>query len=130
VSGRAREVDLVAAELDVGLGGREVVAGEEVEEVFLEVGAEAGALGAFEVDASELRLALGAAEKVGGDGALQVVDRALDRGDRDVVAAGGQEPSSSPSSNCSSDDGGSGRDSPLHRCRGGGGAAALCALES
>lgn len=55
------EVDLVATEVDIGLGVRQVVALNEGEEVFLEVGAGAAVLGSFEVDAFELGLALRAA---------------------------------------------------------------------
>jgi hypothetical protein len=51
-------------------GVGKLVAGPEGEEVFLEVASEALALDSLEVDASELGLALGAAEEVGGDGVL------------------------------------------------------------
>src|SRR6187551_2795638 len=45
-----------------------------------------------------LGLAPGAADEVRGQASLDVVDRALDRGGGDVVAAGPQEPSSPPGS--------------------------------
>jgi hypothetical protein len=93
------EVHLPAAQFDVGLGEREVVVVNEREEVFLEVAALPLALHAFEVDSFELGLAPCATEEVKRDGAVEVVDRALDGGDRDAVAAGG-DPLSSPSSNC------------------------------
>src|SRR4051812_1970766 len=83
------EVDLPAAKLDVGLRERPAVAVTESEEVFLEVAAGAAALGAFEANAFEVRLAAGSAEEVRGDRAVEVVGRALDGGERDVVAGEG-----------------------------------------
>jgi hypothetical protein len=73
------EINLVATDLDVGLGMREPVFEKERKEVFLEVAAEAVPLGSFEMDPFVLRLALGAAEEVWRDGAVEVVDRALNR---------------------------------------------------
>lgn len=86
--GAPKEIDLVAAELDVGLGGREVVVGAESEEVFLEVGALAFALYPFQVDSFELGLTLRATQEVRGNGAVEVVHGALDGGDGDAVAVG------------------------------------------
>jgi hypothetical protein len=86
----------MATQLDVDLGERQAVVRDEGEEVFLEVAAGAAVLGAFEADVHQLRLTPRTAEETGSDGVVEIIDRALDRGYRDVVAVGGEEPSPSP----------------------------------
>src|SRR4051794_320646 len=83
------EVDLPAAESDVDLGGRDVVAAVEVEERDLEVAARAIALDSVEVQAFVLRLPNRAADEVRWNPAVEVVDGPLDGGDGDAVAVGG-----------------------------------------
>lgn len=86
------EVNFVAADLGIDLGGGDAVTTEQREEGDLEVRARAVGLDALEAQTLELGLADRAADEVGGDGrrGAEVFDRARDGGDGDVVAVGGE----------------------------------------
>src|SRR4051794_30249213 len=84
------EVDFPTAELDVDLWRRQVVATVESEEGGLEVAAGVIALDAVKAQPFVLGLANGATDEVRWNTAVEVFDRALDRGHRNAMAVGGE----------------------------------------